>query len=101
MAFSALALGNPLGALAGTLLGGSIATISDHSWSYVYFLLAGVSMFSIAVGALVVPGRWIVVGTKAPIDWIGAVLVTVSISLFAFSLTQSGVVIKGWKNPCE
>lgn len=41
-------------------------------------------------------------GSKVPkIDWIGGFLVTSGLSLFMFSLTQSGVVEGGWSVPCE
>jgi hypothetical protein len=41
-------------------------------------------------------------GSKVPrIDWIGGFLVTSGLSLFMFSLTQSGVVEKGWSEPCK
>jgi hypothetical protein len=41
-------------------------------------------------------------GSKVPkIDWIGGFLVVSGLSLFMFSLTQSGVVEKGWSEPCK
>ncbi|WVF72363.1 hypothetical protein IAT40_007178 [Kwoniella sp. CBS 6097] len=33
------------------------------------------------------------------LDWIGAVLVTLGLSLLMFSVTQAGLVEKGWKTP--
>lgn len=41
-------------------------------------------------------------GSKVPkIDWLGGLLVTAGISLFMFSLTQSGVLEDGWSVPCR
>ena len=34
------------------------------------------------------------------IDWFGAFLIGCGIALFLFALTQSGVVSRGWKEPC-
>ncbi len=64
-------------------------------------MLAGISVLPVVIGSTVVPGTWWVRGPKPSVDWIGAGLITTAITLFAFSLTQSGVVVYGWKTPCQ
>jgi len=63
-------------------------------------MLAGISVLPAIIGSTVVSGDWWTSGPKKSVDWIGAALVTTGITLFAFSLTQSGVIIYGWKTPC-
>jgi len=76
------------------------STFARHLWSYLFLMLAGMALLPAIIGATVVPGDWLVHGPKPSIDWIGAGMITIGISLFAFSLTQSGVVVYGWKTPC-
>ena len=72
-----------------------------HSWSYLYLVFAAVSAFPIIIGVTSLPEKWWTVNRRESIDWIGATLITGAITLFAFSLTQSGVVVYGWKTPCR
>ena len=64
-------------------------------------MLAGMSVLPVVIGSTIVPGTWWTRGPTASVDWIGAGLITTAITLFAFSLTQSGVVIYGWITPCK
>jgi len=84
------------------VLGGS-ADDSPRNWSYLFFVLAGLGAIPLILGYFAMPwDRRALTGSKVPkIDWIGGFLVTSGLSLFMFSLTQSGVVEKGWSEPCK
>jgi hypothetical protein len=81
----------------------NIADDSDRNWSYLFYVLAGLGAIPLVLGYFAMPwDRRALTGSKVPkIDWIGGFLVTSGLSLFMFSLTQSGVVEKGWSEPCE
>ncbi|WVQ78177.1 hypothetical protein IAT38_000260 [Cryptococcus sp. DSM 104549] len=123
MAFAALGAGAPLGAVLGEVVGGVLAGTGRKGWRYLYFLIAGVNILPI-VGALLyiphdalsqepslyiphdalsqepsetpdTPGR----GGSRKVDWVGAGLVTLALTLLLFSVTQSGLVETGWREP--
>lgn len=73
-----------------------------RNWSYLFYILAGLGMVPLVLAWFAMPwDRRAFTGTKVPkIDWIGGLLVTAGISLFMFSLTQSGVLQNGWSVPC-
>jgi hypothetical protein len=79
------------------------ANTSPRNWSYLFFALAGLGAIPLILGYFAMPwDRRALTGSKVPkIDWIGGFLVTSGLSLFMFSLTQSGVVEKGWSEPCK
>ena len=80
-----------------------ILIVSPRNWSYLFFVLAGLGAVPMILGYFAMPwDRRALTGSKVPkIDWIGGFLVTSGLSLFMFSLTQSGVVERGWSEPCK
>ncbi|ODN84846.1 hypothetical protein L202_00704 [Cryptococcus amylolentus CBS 6039] len=99
--FAALALGYPVAAAVGLVIGGAISGVSSRGWQYVFFVDAGLALPSLIGGVFLIPAeparRSSVANRK--VDWVGAFLVTAGLSLFSFALTQSGVAVKGWSDP--
>nr|XP_018264134.1 uncharacterized protein I303_04014 [Kwoniella dejecticola CBS 10117]OBR86292.1 hypothetical protein I303_04014 [Kwoniella dejecticola CBS 10117] len=101
-AFAALGMGTPLGAVLGEVLGGVIAGTGSKGWQYLYFLLAGFGVIPIITGFFFIPkddNHFPTLNAHRRIDWIGAVLVTIGLSLLLFSITQAGLMEKGWTTP--
>jgi predicted MFS family arabinose efflux permease len=76
----------------------------SRGWSYLFFLVAGMALIPIVIGYFTIPKdvkRLPGSGVDRRVDWIGGFLVTAGLSLFIFSLVQSGVVPRGWSEPCE
>lgn len=104
MAFSALALGYPVGGGPGMIIAGLVSNINTRAWQYVFFVLSGLALIPLILGAIVIPTvpRKVAADKESAnrrIDWLGAFLITAALSLFSFSLTQSGLVENGWKQP--
>lgn len=72
------------------------------AWSYLFFLLAGLSVITFVAAIVVIPSD-VRVSTDQDtrIDWVGGALVTSAMCLFTFSLADSGLAPKGWRTPCE
>ena len=65
-------------------------------------MLAGISLLPIGLAVFSAPTEAAAAaGWIKAVDWLGAALFTLGITLFTFSLTQSGVDPKGWAAPCE
>ncbi|WVW83432.1 hypothetical protein I302_105452 [Kwoniella bestiolae CBS 10118] len=102
MAFSALALGYPVGGGPGMIFAGVVAGASTRAWQYVFFILAGLALIPIVAGAFVIPHdppKMLTATTNRRVDWLGAFLITAALSLFSFAITQSGLVENGWGQP--
>ncbi|WWC69719.1 uncharacterized protein I206_103662 [Kwoniella pini CBS 10737] len=102
MAFSALALGYPVGGGPGMIFAGLIAGAGTRSWQFVFFILAGLALIPIVAGTFVIPRdppQTITATTNRRIDWLGAFLITAGLCLFSFAITQSGLVENGWAQP--
>jgi MFS family permease len=87
----ALGAGQPLGVIAGLIVGGIICQTSG-SWRSIYWIQAGLSFLFAAMGWWSIPKNDIMADDSlakrvARIDWTGAVLSTVSFVLFAFCFT--------------
>ncbi|KAL1840665.1 hypothetical protein VTJ49DRAFT_215 [Mycothermus thermophilus] len=99
-AFSFYAAGAPLGAVVGNLLAGIIAEYASWKWVFVAIALAG---FAVTAAAIFVipppptPPPRNPDGSRASIDWLGAVLVTVGLLVLLFALTEGNFV--GWSTP--
>ncbi|OWZ66867.1 hypothetical protein AYX14_05865 [Cryptococcus neoformans] len=100
IAFAALALGYPVGSGPGMIIAGVISSISARAWQYVFFILAGLSLFPVVGGVFSIPPEPSKKDNgNRQVDWMGAFLITSGLSLFSFALTQSGLVEKGWRTP--
>ncbi|OCF39008.1 efflux protein [Kwoniella heveanensis CBS 569] len=101
MAFSALALGYPVGGGPGMIIAGLVAGINHRAWQYTFFILAGMALVPIVLGFFTIPNDKVKAtpGGNRKIDWLGAFLITVALCLFTFALTQSGLTAKGWGEP--
>ncbi|ORX35315.1 major facilitator superfamily domain-containing protein [Kockovaella imperatae] len=97
----ALGSGGPVGACAGTMIGGAITRVSDVGWTYLFYIVAGISFVPLSIGIIVIPRDRRQLGERGilHIDWLGGLLITAATSIFLFSLTQSGITEKGWSTP--
>lgn len=76
--------------------------INSRAWQYVFFILAGLSLFPVVGGVLSIPPEPSRKDNgNRRVDWMGAFLITAGLSLFSLALTQSGLVEKGWRTPCK
>ncbi|OCF72147.1 hypothetical protein I204_07412 [Kwoniella mangroviensis CBS 8886] len=116
IAFAALGVGTPLGAVVGEVVGGLIAGATRKGWQYLYFLIAGFGILPIITGIFYIPSDEKTTPPRGQltdipddpagkmeksrkVDWTGAGLITVGLSLLLFSFTQAGLVDEGWKTP--
>ncbi|WWD15702.1 hypothetical protein CI109_100124 [Kwoniella shandongensis] len=100
IAFSALALGYPVGGGPGQVIAGLVSGVNPRAWQYVFYILGGLALFPLIVGWYVIPAEPPKVHvTNRRVDWIGAAIITSGLALFCFSITQSGLVENGWKEP--
>jgi len=117
IAFAVMGVGFPLGGGGGQVIGGLVAstgrqvglsssriwlTPTRHGWQYQFFILAGLAFLAVILGALVIPQEPPKMNTKdRRVDWLGAGIIPLALSLFSFSITQGGLVTGGWHNACE
>lgn len=95
-AFSFYAAGAPMGSVFGNILGGVVAEYA--SWKWIFWILGIIAAVVTVAGYLVVPQPPIHAEpekVKAAVDWIGGTLITVSLLMLLFALTEGNVV--GWK----
>lgn len=72
-----------------------------HGWQYDFFFLAGLALLCVIMGYIVIPSelpRQQDVNRR--IDWLGAAITTLALTLFIFSIVQGGLVQAGWQNAC-
>ena len=86
---------------------GSVKVLTDSTgWQYVFYFLAGLASF-IGIGAIFVIDSDATRLEASPtdmeadkrIDWIGGLVITAAVCLFTFSLTDSGIAERGWREP--
>ncbi|GME55361.1 putative puromycin resistance protein pur8 protein [Neofusicoccum parvum] len=98
-AFSIYGAGHSLGTILGILLGGVIGQYLSWKWIFwIFGILAG----GVAVaGVLVIPSHAaadrIAAARKGGVDWLGGALITTSLLLLTFTLTEAEV--DGWERP--
>ncbi|OTB06559.1 hypothetical protein M426DRAFT_318956 [Hypoxylon sp. CI-4A] len=98
-AFSAYAAGAPLGSVFGNLIAGFIASFAN--WRWVFGATGGLAIVVTLAGLLFIPpppphqtaGKGGIASLKS-VDWIGGVIITVSILALLFALTEGNIV--GW-----
>ena len=73
-----------------------------RSWRYIYFIIAGSNFIPIVTGLISIPSdRSRKREENRQVDWLGAGLITVGLSLLLFAVTQAGMESDGWRTPCE
>lgn len=73
-----------------------------RSWRYIYFVVAGLHVIPIITGLVSIPSdRARENPENRQVDWLGAGLITVGLSLLLFAVTQAGIVSDGWRTPCK
>lgn len=86
-------------------MGGAVAQSGPHGWKYIFYILAGVTAIPMILGFFTIPPDSAMrppgqTKQDRKIDWAGGALITTGLSLFTFSLTQSGIAERGWRTPC-
>ncbi|EIW66480.1 hypothetical protein TREMEDRAFT_34999 [Tremella mesenterica DSM 1558] len=102
IAFSIMGMGLPVGGSTGLIIGGAVASAGRHGWSYVFLVIMGFALVPLTLVFFFVPPepkRTLSPGWIKTIDWFGAFLIGGGIALFLFSITQSGLVERGWSEP--
>lgn len=98
-AFSIYSAGSSMGSVLGNLLGGVIGQYL--SWKWVFWILAVLAALVTVAGNFVIPLPEIEdnakVKSKIDMDWLGGLMIAVSIILLTFALTEGNVV--GWDTP--
>lgn len=98
-AFSIYSAGSSLGSVLGNLFGGVIGEYV--SWKWIFWGLAILAGIVTVAGHFIIPVPKIQVDATAKVkiyvDWTGGTLITVSLMLLTFALTEGNVV--GWGTP--
>jgi len=98
-AFSIYSAGSSLGSVLGNLFGGVIGEYVG--WKWIFWSLAILAGIVTVAGHFIIPVPKIQVDATARVkiyvDWIGGTLITVSLMLLTFALTEGNVV--GWSTP--
>lgn len=99
--FAAVALGGPVGALPGMLFGALIAQAGQRTWQYQFYIFGGAGLVPVVLGYFVIPSdeQKPIAGEWKRIDFLGGGLITGALALLMFSITQGGLVTKGWREP--
>ncbi|KAF2020930.1 drug resistance protein [Aaosphaeria arxii CBS 175.79] len=97
-AFSCYGGGAPLGGALGNVIGGVVAAYLDWRWVFWIFAILG-ALITVA-GYFVIPLPPLQeepISMRHNVDWVGGTLVTTSILILLFALTEGNVV--GWSTP--
>ncbi|KAI0790533.1 major facilitator superfamily domain-containing protein [Abortiporus biennis] len=97
-AFSVLGAGQPIGYIAGMILGGMLAQ-SGASWRAIFYLQAGLGALLCLAGSFVLPPDDEFRRYSKGIDWVGAFLSISGLGLLVYSLGESTVAPHGWATP--
>ncbi|KAA8898254.1 major facilitator superfamily domain-containing protein [Sphaerosporella brunnea] len=100
--FAIYAAGAPLGAISGTLIGGLLTQYA--SWKWIFYLVAIVSAVITVAAYFIIPRSKKAANPdptarKMTLDWFGALLITTSLILLIFTLSQGSTGHKGWEKP--
>ncbi|SCV73125.1 BQ2448_7050 [Microbotryum intermedium] len=93
-AFATFSAGAPLGGSLGCVLGGFMTQYA--SWRTTFYISAGLGVIVVAGAQYFVP-RDPPRNMELTVDWIGAALITVGLTLFTFALADGSGV--GWNTP--
>ncbi|KAF8533386.1 major facilitator superfamily domain-containing protein [Trichophaea hybrida] len=98
-AFAIYSAGAPLGAVCGTFVGGAVTQYA--SWKWIFHLVAIVSIIISAVAFFIIPPPppENPHKKKLTLDYFGAFLITTSLILLIFTLSQGNSGGKGWHAP--
>lgn len=97
-AFSFYSAGAPMGSVFGNILGGVVGQYA--SWKWIFWILAIIAAVVTLAGQFVIPVPAIHANPsdlKNAVDWLGGGLITVSLVILLFALTEGNIV--GWKTP--
>lgn len=94
-AFSFYSAGAPMGSVIGNMLGGVVGQYA--SWKWVFWILAILAAMVTVAGQFVIPlpkAHPKPSDVKNAVDWIGGTMITVSLMVLLFALTEGNIV--GW-----
>ncbi|KAI0350433.1 efflux transporter [Trametes cingulata] len=97
IAFATFAAGAPVGAAIGAAVGGVLTQLTAKTWRSTFWFLTGLS-------AVCVLGAMVSIDKDLPyhledrrVDWLGAFLVTLGLTLIIFVLSDGSIAPNGWK----
>ena len=95
-AFAMYSAGAPMGSVLGNMLGGVVGQYA--SWKWVFWILAILAAMVTIAGQFVIPPPRAEhrpkESAKGAVDWLGGTMVTVSLMVLLFALTEGNIV--GW-----
>ncbi|GMK57862.1 hypothetical protein CspeluHIS016_0406960 [Cutaneotrichosporon spelunceum] len=98
-AFAVFSAGAPLGAGIGMVLGGVFTAYTTPGWRAVLWFFTGLGCTAATLAILFVPRDRPNPNADKRIDIPGAILVTVGLVLFQFSISYGSSAPKGWRTP--
>ena len=99
IAFATFAAGAPVGGAFGIVLGGVLTQYTKSSWRATFFFATGLNAASLLSGYFSIDPDLPSTEVDKRIDWIGALLITASLVLIVFVLSDGEIV--GWKTSCK
>lgn len=99
IAFATFAAGAPVGGAFGMVLGGVLTQYTKSSWRATFFFATGLNAASLLSGYFSIDPDLPSTEVDKRIDWIGALLITASLVLIVFVLSDGEIV--GWKTSCK
>lgn len=100
-AFAIYAAGAPLGAIMGTLVGGVLTQYA--TWQWIFYMVAIISMVVTVAAYFVIPrprrNHSVTPVDRPTLDYFGALLITLSLVLLIFTLSQGNTGDDGWAKP--
>ncbi|KDQ58837.1 hypothetical protein JAAARDRAFT_127904 [Jaapia argillacea MUCL 33604] len=99
LAFATFSAGAPVGAALGMVIGGVLTQLTRPSWRSTFYFSAGLTALCLIGGIISMDADIPSTETDARVDWIGAALVTVGLTLIVFVLSDGEIAPNGWKTP--
>ncbi|KAI9056744.1 MFS general substrate transporter [Trametes sanguinea] len=98
IAFATFAAGAPVGAAIGSAIGGVLVQLTKHTWRSTFWFLAALAALC-CLGALISIDDDFAcrAAVDRRIDWIGALIVTASLTFIIFVLSDGSIAPNGWK----
>ncbi|PCH44103.1 efflux transporter [Wolfiporia cocos MD-104 SS10] len=97
VAFSTFGAGAPVGAAIGSAIGGVLTEVTKPKWRSMFFFQAGLSALVFLGGLLSFDADLPSTEKDRHVDWLGAFLVTASLVLLIFILSDGSIAPNGWK----
>ncbi|KAF9034485.1 putative efflux transporter [Hymenopellis radicata] len=99
IAFATFAAGAPLGAFTGMAIGAVLTQLSSPSWRSNFYLSSGLTVLYMVIGLWSIDRDEPSTEVDKRVDWLGAFLITASLTLIIFVLSDGEVAPNRWSTP--